>query len=76
VDLPSQQEVRPFGLAHTTVVPAEDIADVSHLRYDPARQLNVDTATGQPVTESGHIVQMPPTSYDTRYDNQWFTDKD
>lgn len=74
-DVPSQPEGRPFGLAHTTAVPDQDIADVSHLRYDPARQLNVDTTTGQPITEPGHVIQMA-THTDTRYDNQWFEDKD
>lgn len=73
-DVPSPVGVRPFGLTHTTIVPDDVLIVLDHLRYDPVRQLNVDT-DGRPVTDPDHVIRMG-TSTDTRYDNQWFTDKD
>ena len=47
-DLPSRPDVRPFGLAMTTVVTEDPLPDRTGLRYDPVRQLTVDVA-GEPV---------------------------
>lgn len=71
-DAPSPAGVRPFGLMHTTIVPNDALVALDGLRYDPVRQINVDT-DGRPSTD--HVIRMG-TSTDTRYDNQWFTDKD
>lgn len=74
-DVPSPAGVRPFGLTHTTVVPDDvDFASLDGLTYDPARQVNVD-ANGEPATSPDHIIRMA-THTDTKYDNQWFVDKD
>lgn len=73
-DAPSPTGVRPFGLTYTTVAPDDAVTSLDGLRYDPVRQLNVDTS-GEPATSRDHIIRMGTTT-DTRYDNQWFEDKD
>jgi putative ATP-grasp target RiPP len=73
-DVPSPAGVRPFGLTHTTVVPDDALVALDHLRYDPVRQLNVDS-DGRPATDPDQVIRMGTTT-DTRYDNQWFEDKD
>lgn len=73
-DAPSPSGVRPFGLTHTTVVQDNAVVSLDGLRYDPVRQINVDTM-GHPVTGPDHVIRMG-TTHNTKYDNQWFTDKD
>lgn len=73
-DVPSPAGTRPFGLTYTTMVPDGAVVTLDHLRYDPVRQLNVDS-TGSPAAGLETVIRMA-TSTDTKYDNQWFTDKD
>lgn len=45
--VPSQPEVRPFGLGFATATAAAATVDVSGVRYDPVRQLGVIVAGGK-----------------------------
>lgn len=74
-DAPSVGVLRPFGLTRTTVVDDSELADLSGLRYDSLRQVNVTAGGASAVTNTDHILRAG-TQTDTRYDNQWFTDND
>jgi putative ATP-grasp target RiPP len=74
-DVPSQGTVRPFGLTLATPLDGEAAAlSLDGTRYDPARQLNVNTE-GTPVINTPQLELMG-TSQDTKEDHQWWTDKD
>ncbi|HEY8371668.1 MAG TPA: putative ATP-grasp-modified RiPP [Pseudonocardiaceae bacterium] len=73
-DVPS--DARPFGLTHTVQLGDDEaMVDLSGLHYDPVRQVNV-TPEGTPVIDLPNGPVAAVTTYDTKYDNQWFTDKD
>lgn len=73
-DRPSMGAVRPFGMTCTETVHEDALVDIGDIRYDPQRQVNID-ADGYPAATHERIVRMG-TSTDTRFDNQWFVDKD
>nr|WP_278250935.1 MULTISPECIES: putative ATP-grasp-modified RiPP [unclassified Actinopolyspora] len=58
----------------TALADGEAMTDLSELSYDPERQINVDSA-GDPVV-ANPLSQRMTTHTDTRYDMQWFVDKD
>lgn len=73
-DAPSVPGVRPFGMTNIEHVRDSEIPEIAGLVYDPARQVNV-TSDGDAASGNDRILRAG-TSEDTRYDNQWFVDKD
>jgi len=74
-DAPSDVPIRPFGLTRTSSLPGREVDRfLGEIGYDAIYQVS-RTADGVPVIEQEHIVRAA-TPCDTRYDNQWFTDKD
>ncbi|WP_017972805.1 putative ATP-grasp-modified RiPP [Actinopolyspora halophila] len=74
-DVPSGTALRPFGLTRgTALADGEAMTDLSGLTYDSERQINVDSE-GDPVVADPLSPRMT-THTDTRYDMQWFVDRD
>lgn len=74
-DTPNAGTVRPFGLTRVTTLGAsDDVATLDGTSYDPASQVNVD-GDGRTFVDTPGVIYMG-TKSDTKYDNQWFTDKD
>ncbi|ASU78753.1 hypothetical protein CDG81_11225 [Actinopolyspora erythraea] len=71
-DRPSGAELRPFGLTGLVELDERELADPDQPHYDPARQLNVSP---EGTTSAEHLLRAA-TRQDTRYDSQWFVDRD
>lgn len=70
----TQAPERPFGLTRATAIAPDKAVDVlAGLHYDPALQVNVNEE-GVPAVDLPGVMAV--THQDTRYDSQWFTDKD
>ncbi|SFE33052.1 putative ATP-grasp target RiPP [Actinopolyspora alba] len=63
---------RPFGLTRTVEVHDSRLNTPGELDYDPRRQVSV--APGGENSE--RLALRAVTHQDTRYDSQWFVDKD
>lgn len=73
-DKPSSAGVRPFGLTRLLPVSPENLDCLDGLHYDPVAQVSV-TSAGVAVIDTDSLPTCGTTT-DTRYDNQWVTDRD